>query len=110
MSASPARLILRRCDDLARITAEPGQLTRTFASPAMRRANGLVGGQERRIGSAVLVGFGGRDERAVVAVEQPQLDLHTLCRAAMSDIQDVSTEFGRHVSWKLNRLDAVPQS
>ncbi len=47
MSASPARLILRRCDDLARITAEPGQLTRTFASPAMRRANGLVGGWMR---------------------------------------------------------------
>ena len=50
MSASPARLILRRCDELARITDEPGQLTRTFASPAMRRANGLVGGWMREAG------------------------------------------------------------
>ena len=50
MSASPARLILRRCDELARITDEPGRLTRTFASPAMRRANALVGGWMREAG------------------------------------------------------------
>ncbi|MGO9587149.1 MAG: allantoate amidohydrolase [Limisphaerales bacterium] len=50
MSASPARLILRRCDELARVTDEPGRLTRTFASPAMRRANELVGGWIREAG------------------------------------------------------------
>ncbi len=43
MIANPARLILHRCDELARITDEPGRLTRTFASLAMRRANALVG-------------------------------------------------------------------
>ena len=42
MIANLARLILHRCDELARITDEPGRLTRTFASPAMRRANALV--------------------------------------------------------------------
>lgn len=41
---------MRRCDDLARVTDDPGWLTRTFASPAMRRANGLVGGWMRGAG------------------------------------------------------------
>ena len=50
MSANPARLIVRRCDELARITDEPGRLTRTFASPAMRRANELVGAWMRQAG------------------------------------------------------------
>ena len=50
MSATPARIIMRRCDDLARITDEAGRITRTFASPAMRRANKLVGGWMRRAG------------------------------------------------------------
>jgi len=50
MSANLARLIVRRCDDLARITDEPGRLTRTFASPAMRRANKLVGTWMREAG------------------------------------------------------------
>lgn len=34
---------MRRCDELGSITDEPGRITRTFASPAMRRANKLVG-------------------------------------------------------------------
>jgi allantoate deiminase len=42
--------ILRRIDALARITDEPGRLTRTFASPAMRRANDLVAGWMREAG------------------------------------------------------------
>jgi allantoate deiminase len=50
MSADPANIVMRRCDDLARITEGPGWLTRTFASPAMRRANELVGGWMRRAG------------------------------------------------------------
>jgi len=37
-----AKKIMQRIETLARITDEPGRLTRTFASPAMRRANGLV--------------------------------------------------------------------
>jgi len=34
---------MERCDALAEITDEPGVITRTFHSPAMRRANRLVG-------------------------------------------------------------------
>jgi len=34
---------MRRCDELGTISEEPGRLTRTFASPAMRQANKLVG-------------------------------------------------------------------
>ena len=50
MSANLARLILRRCNDLARITDKPGRLTRTFTSPAMRQANSLVGAWMREVG------------------------------------------------------------
>ena len=50
MNTNPARLILQRCDELARITDEPGRLTRTFASPAMRRARVLVGAWMREAG------------------------------------------------------------
>jgi allantoate deiminase len=40
MSAS--KEIMRRIEALAKISEEPGKITRTFASPAMRRANRLV--------------------------------------------------------------------
>jgi len=50
MSVSPANLVMQRCAELARLTDEPGQLTRTFASPAMRRANKLVGAWMREAG------------------------------------------------------------
>jgi len=50
MRADPANLVMRRCAELARVTDEPGQLTRTFASPAMRRANKLVGAWMREAG------------------------------------------------------------
>jgi len=43
-------MVMQRCDALARITDEPGRLTRTFASPAMRRANSLVGAWMREAG------------------------------------------------------------
>lgn len=39
---APAQLVLRRLDELARLSEEPGRLTRTYGSPAMRRANALV--------------------------------------------------------------------
>ncbi len=44
---------MRRCDDLGAISEERGQLTRTFASPAMRRANKLVGSWMRAAGLQV---------------------------------------------------------
>lgn len=40
-------------DELGRVTDEPGKITRTFLSPAMRRANALVGGWMREAGLAV---------------------------------------------------------
>ncbi len=38
-----SQLVMQRCDALGKISEEPGRLTRTFASPAMKRANKLVG-------------------------------------------------------------------
>ncbi len=40
-------------EQLGRVTDEPGRLTRTFLSPAMRRANELVGGWMREAGLTV---------------------------------------------------------
>ena len=42
-----------RCDELGAISEEPGRLTRTFASSAMRRANKLVGSWMRDAGLQV---------------------------------------------------------
>jgi len=44
---------MRRCDELGSITDEPGKITRTFASLAMRRANKLVGAWMRETGLQV---------------------------------------------------------
>ena len=52
---NPAQLVMHRCEALAQITDEPGRLTRTFASPAMRRANQLVGSWMRKAGLQVWV-------------------------------------------------------
>ena len=41
---------MRRCAELGRISDEPDRLTRTFHSPAMARANTLVGGWMRAAG------------------------------------------------------------
>jgi allantoate deiminase len=41
---SAAAEVVRRCRELAAISEEEGRLTRPFASPAMARANALVGG------------------------------------------------------------------
>ncbi len=48
-----AQLVMRRCDALAKISEERGRITRTFASPAMRRANKLVGSWMREAGLQV---------------------------------------------------------
>jgi allantoate deiminase len=44
---------MRRCDELGLVSDEPGRLTRTFHSPAMMRANALVGGWMRDAGLEV---------------------------------------------------------
>src|SRR5262249_19254334 len=45
--------LVRRLDELGRISDEPKRLTRTFLSPAMRRANAVVGKWMREAGLAV---------------------------------------------------------
>jgi allantoate deiminase len=44
---------MRRCDELGLVSEEKGRLTRTFASPAMRKANALVGSWMREAGLTV---------------------------------------------------------
>src|SRR5262245_56163591 len=41
---------MERVNALARITEEPGRITRTFCSPAMRQANELVGSWMQQAG------------------------------------------------------------
>src|ERR1700734_431907 len=48
--ASAARTLARRLEELARISEERGALTRTFLSPAMRRAEAKVADWMRRAG------------------------------------------------------------
>src|SRR5437773_12108101 len=50
-----AELVMARINALAQVSEDPGRLTRTFASPAMRRANELVGSWMREAGMAVRV-------------------------------------------------------
>jgi allantoate deiminase len=50
---SAARQLVRILDELGRITDEPGKVTRTFLSPAMRRANAQVAQWMRAAGLAV---------------------------------------------------------
>jgi allantoate deiminase len=53
MSHPAAKLTMQRLEALAQISEDVGKLTRTFASPAMRRANELVGGWMREAGMSV---------------------------------------------------------
>jgi allantoate deiminase len=53
--AGAALSLGRRLDELGRVTDQPGGLTRTFLSDAMRRANALVGGWMREAGLKVRV-------------------------------------------------------
>ena len=48
-----AQQLVRMLDELGRVTDEPGRLTRTFLSPAMERANLVVGGWMRDAGLTV---------------------------------------------------------
>jgi len=49
---SVAGTVMRRCDELAVCTEEPGMITRPFATPAMRRAQEIVIGWMREAGMA----------------------------------------------------------
>ena len=49
----PATTVMERIEALGRISDDAGCLTRTFCSPAMRRANGLVGSWMRAAGLRV---------------------------------------------------------
>ena len=51
--ANATQQLVRMLDELGRVTDEPGRLTRTFLSPAMERANLVVGGWMREAGLAV---------------------------------------------------------
>jgi allantoate deiminase len=48
-----AEQIVERCRELAGVSEEPGRLTRRFASPAMARANAIVGSWMREAGMTV---------------------------------------------------------
>jgi allantoate deiminase len=51
--ADHAQRLVRMLDELGRVSDEPGRLTRTFLSPAMERANSLIGGWMREAGLTV---------------------------------------------------------
>src|SRR5207249_7336964 len=53
MSHDLASVVVQRINSLGRISDDPARLTRTFCSPAMRRANDLVGSWMREAGMAV---------------------------------------------------------
>lgn len=53
MNRAAVRQLVSRLGELAEITDDPGRLTRTFLSPAMRRANRRVGEWMREAGLAV---------------------------------------------------------
>ena len=53
-----AKQLVGMLGELGRVTDEPGRLTRTFLSPAMKRANALVAGLMKEAGLAVRVDAG----------------------------------------------------
>lgn len=67
--------LVRRLDELGHVTDEPGRLTRTFLSPAMERANLLVGGWMRDAGLSIR-----EDETGnlIGRLESPQAGAKTL--------------------------------
>ena len=55
MIKDPGRTVTQRIEALARISEESGRLVRTFCSPAMRRANNVVGKWMHQAGMTVRV-------------------------------------------------------
>ena len=53
--ANPTQRLVAMLNELGRVTDEPGRLTRTFLSPAMKRANALVAGWMKDAGLTVRV-------------------------------------------------------
>ncbi|HWH92888.1 MAG TPA: allantoate amidohydrolase [Baekduia sp.] len=51
--SAPAEQIVTRCRELAGVSEEPGRLTRRYATPAMARANAIVGSWMRAAGMTV---------------------------------------------------------
>ncbi|MGI4852752.1 MAG: allantoate amidohydrolase [Janthinobacterium lividum] len=70
-SSSQAEKILGRCRELARVTDVPAETTRTFLSPAMRQANGVVAAWMRSAGLQVGMDAAGnlRGMRAAATVD-----------------------------------------
>jgi allantoate deiminase len=77
-----ARVVMKRIEELGRISDEPDRLTRAFWSPAMRRANDQVGAWMRDAGMTVtedaignLIGrYPGGDERSKTFILGSHLD------------------------------------
>ena len=67
--------LVRLLDELGCITDEPGRLTRTFLSPAMERANHVVGGWMREAGLKVREDDTGN---LIGRLESPQVGAKTL--------------------------------
>ncbi len=59
MAAEAAAEVVARCRELARVSDEEGRTTRWFGSPAMARANALVGGWIEQAGMAASVDAAG---------------------------------------------------
>ena len=82
MDLSSAITTLRRLDELAAVTDQPGTIHRTFLSPAMVRANVMVGGWMKAMGGEVeidgwgnLIGhFAGTDAAAPTLLLGSHLD------------------------------------
>ena len=53
--ADEAARVMRRCDELAACTDEPGQITRLFLSPALQKSHELVGSWMREAGLATRI-------------------------------------------------------
>ncbi len=77
-----AQVVVERIETLGRISEEPDRLTRTFGSPAMRKANELAGSWMREAGMTVsedaignLIGrYPGEDDRAKTFMLGSHLD------------------------------------
>lgn len=71
-----AAQLVRRLDELGRVSDDAGQLTRTFLSPAMARANALVGGWMKSAGLTTRIdsvgNLVGRLEAAALSSKAPR--------------------------------------
>jgi len=100
-----ATTIMERIEALARISDDAGCLTRTFCSPAMRRANRLVASWMRKAGMEVredavgnLIGhYRGATGRSRILLLGSHLDT----------VRDAGKFAGRHPGYRLRRAPAA---